>query len=244
MTTLALLDVTTYVDGHDFTGDTNQAALTMETAQLDKTTFGSGGWNEFTGGLKTSTLNMQGFFQSATEDAVDPEAFNNFGTRNRVHTMIPEGSEGDIAYLWRAGHFNYELLGTLGEMAPFTLGSMGTDGQGVQRGQLAVGKQDVNSTGAVGSAVNLGAGSAGEFLYMTLHVFSAATTISVKVESDDAQAFSTPSDVASATIGPVTTRGGSWMTRVDASGITDTWFRVNVTAITGTFNIAAALAIQ
>lgn len=244
MSTLALLDVTTHVDGHDFTGDTNSAQLTLEAAQLNATAFASGGSTVLKGGLKTSTFNMEGFFQSAASDAVDPEAFPNLGVRNRVHTMIPEGSETDTAYLWRAGHFSYQLLGTLGEMAPFTLGSMGTDGVGAARGQLAVAKADVSSTGAVGSPVNLGAGSSGERLFWTLHVFGVGTSISLKVESDDAQGFGSPTDVTGATLGPISARGGSWLTPIDASSITDSWFRVNVTAITGTFNIASALAIQ
>lgn len=243
MSTVALLNAYSYAAGHDFTGDTNQVALTMESAALDKTTFRSNGWTELQGGLKSSTFDQQGYW-SAGINQVDPVAFDNLAVRDLVHTMGPAEAEQQVAYLWRAGWFNYQLLGTLGEMAPFTLQSQGTDGVGVVRGQLAAEMADVSATGAIGSAVNLGAGSSGQFLYMAFHVFSAGTTISAKIESDDAEAFTTPSDVASATVGPITAVGGTWMTRVDASAITDTWFRVNVTAVTGTFSVAAALAIQ
>lgn len=243
MSTLALLNAFSYVDGHDFTADTNQVSLSMEAAQLDKTTFRSSGWTELTGGLKSSTFDQNGFWQAGTGQ-VDPDAFTNLATRNRVHTMGPVETEQTVAYMWQAGHFTYQLLGSLGEMAPFTIQSQGTDGVGVVRGQLARELGSVSATGATGSAVNLGAGGSGKYLYMTFHVFSAGTTISAKVESDNAEAFSSPADVASATVGPITTTGGTWMTRVDASAITDTWFRLNVTAVTGSFSIAAAMAIQ
>lgn len=244
MTTLALLNVTTYLDGHDFTTDSNQALLTTEAAALDATTFGSNGWTELKGGLKTSTLNMQGFWQSAASDAVDPEAFTNLGVRNRVHTLAATGTEAEPAYLWRAGHFSYQLGGTLGEMAPFTLGSQGTDGVGVVRGHLAAAKQNVSAVGAFGSGVNLGAGSAGEFLYATLHAFVAGTTVTVEIQSDADNTFAAPTVVA--TFPAVTAVGGSWLARVDASAITDTWFRFNVptAGITGTFSLAGAIAIQ
>lgn len=244
MATIALLNAFSYVGGHDFTGDTNQINLSMEATALDRSTFRSNGWTELKGGLKTSTFDEQGFWQSAASDAVDPEAFNNLATRNRVHTMGPAETEQGVAYLWQAGFFSYQLLGSINEMAPFTLQSQGSDGVGVVRGQLAAELQDATAIGALGSAVNLGAGSAGKFLYLAFHVFSAGTTVSVKVQSDDAEAFATPTDVAGATIGPLTTTGGTWMTRVDATAFTDTWYRLNVTAITGTFSVAGALAIQ
>lgn len=242
MSTVALLNVFSYVDGHDFTGDTNQARLSMEAAARDATTFRSSGWREHKGGLKTSSFELGGLWQSDASDAVDPEVFNNLGSRNRVHTFGTAETEGEPAYMWKAGQFSYSLLGQLGEMAPFNVTAMGTDGVGVVRGQLAAAKGDVSATGALGSGVNLGAGSSGEFLYATLHVFSAGTSLDVEIQSDADSGFGTPTTVA--TFSTLSARGGTWLARVDASSITDTWFRFNVTAITGTFNVAGAIAIQ
>jgi hypothetical protein len=45
------------------------------------------------------------------------------------------------------------------------------------------------------------------------------------------------------TFGPITTVGGTWGTRV-AGAITDTWWRLRVTAITGTFQIACAAGFK
>lgn len=242
MSTVALLNVFSYVDGHDFTGDTNQARLSMEAAAKDATTFRSNGWREHKGGLKTSSFEMGGLWQSDASDAVDPEVFNNLGSRNRVHTFGAKETEGEPAYMWRAGQFSYSLLGQLGEMAPFSVSAMGTDGVGVVRGQLAAATGDVSAAGALGSGVNLGAGSSGEYLYATLHVFTAGTSLDVEIQSDADNSFGSPTTVA--TFSTLSARGGTWLARVDASSITDTWFRFNVTAITGTFNVAGAIGIQ
>lgn len=242
MATLALLNCTSHVHGHDFTGDTNQAVLQTEVTALDKTTFGSSGWTELHGGLKKSTFDLQGFWQSATTDAVDVEAFPDLATANRVHTFGATSTEGTTAYMWQAGRFSYQLGGQLDTLAPFTLQSAGTDGVGVVKGQWAKAKGNVSATGVLGSGLNLGAGAAGKYLYATLHAFSVGTTLTVQVQSDDNSGFTTPTTVA--TFSAITARGGSWLTRVDASAITDTWFRLNVSAVTGTFSVAGAIGIQ
>lgn len=242
MAVLALLNCTTHVHGHDFTTDTNQALLQTEVTALDKTTFGSSGWTELHGGLKKSVFDLQGFWQSATTDAVDVEAFPDLATANRVHTFGATSTEGTTAYMWQAGRFSYQLGGQLDTLAPFTLQSAGTDGVGVVKGQWAKAKGNVSATGVLGSGLNLGAGAAGKYLYATLHAFSVGTTLTVQVQSDDNSGFTTPTTVA--TFSAITARGGSWLTRVDASAITDTWFRLNVSAVTGTFSVAGAIGIQ
>jgi len=240
MSELALIDAFAYVAGHDFTGDTNQLQFQAEAAALDATTFGSGGWMENAYGLKNLGFNMQGFFQSATDDAVDPEAFTDLGVASRVHTFGDVETETSPAMIFQAGKSQYQLLGQVGELAPFQLQSVGTDGVGAIRGQLAKAKGVVSAVGALGSGLNLGAVASGKYLYATFHVFSAGTTITVLVESDDNSGFTTAA--TQQTIGPITTRGGTWMTRV-AGPITDTWYRMRVSAITGSFTVAGAIGI-
>ncbi|MBM7788853.1 hypothetical protein [Tenggerimyces flavus] len=242
MGVIALLDCFIHVHGHDFTTDSNSGQLATETAPLDKTTFGSAGWTELHGGLKSWTLALKGFWQSDTSDAVDPEIFNGLGSTGQVFTLGPVETEAQVAYFAQGGKFNYQLLGQLGELAPFTLASQGTSGQGVIRGQLAKARGVVSAAGQVGSALNLGAGAAGKFLYATVHTFLAGTTVTIQVQSDTASNFPTPTTVA--TFPAITARGASWLVRVDSTGITDTWWRLNVSAITGSFTVAGAIGIQ
>lgn len=243
MSVIALTNAFCYVAGHNFTCDTNQLALNNEAAALDRTVFCHQGWTTLAGGgLKTGAFSMGGFWESAESDAVDPIAFGDLGVADRAFTFGPEAAEGGVAYLWRGGHFNYQLLGNLGELAPFTLAAAGTDGVGVVRGALAKAKGSVAATGPLGSVLNLGQVGAGQYLYATFHVLGApGTTITVQVQSDDSAGFASPT--TRATIGPLTTAGGTWAARV-AGPITDTHYRLNVSAITGTFEVAGAIAVQ
>lgn len=241
MAVLALTDAFCYSAGYDFTTDTNSATLTTDVAQLDKTTFGSGGWTEVTSGLKTSNLAWSGFWQvdGVSDQAVDNQAFSALGT-SQVYTFGPVETEGQPAYLLNAMKSQYALGGQVGELMPFSLAANGSGSYGTVRGQLAKARGSVSATGALGSAVNLGALSASQRLYAAFHIFSAGTTITVEVQSDSASNFPTPG--TQATLGPLTTSGGTWMTPVTVAG-SETWFRFNVTAITGTFIVAGAIGI-
>lgn len=243
MAVIALTDAYCYVAGHDFTGDSNALTLNNEAAELNRTNFRSGGWTELAGGgLKTGAFSMGGFWQSATTDAVDPQAFTDLGVADRVFTFGPTEVEGAPAYMWQGGHFNYQLLGNVGELAPFTLAAAGTSSVGVVRGQLAKAKGTVNATGVLGSVVNLGTVGAGQYLYATLHVLGApGTTITVQLQSDDTSGFASPT--TRATLGPLTAASGVWATRV-AGALAETHYRFNVSAITGTFTVAGAIGIQ
>jgi hypothetical protein len=240
----ALLNATTFVGGYDFTGTMNQLALTGDLEELDSTVFGSVARSR-TAGLQDVTAQLVGFWDAGTGQ-VDPVVFAALGGGVQVATHTPNGTAGDVAYMYQAREFSYNLFGEVGQLAPYTLSLMGSSGNaqpGLIRGRLAAAKGNVAATGAFGSVVELGAVAAGEYLYLAFHVFTAGTTISVKVQSDDNAGMSSATDVASATIGPITAAGGTWMTRV-AGPITDTHFRLNATAVTGTFNVAAALGVK
>lgn len=235
----ALLDAGLYVAGHDFTTDTNQGQLDLTAAALDKTTFGSAGWMENAYGLKTLAFNYSGFWQSATDDAVDTEAFGDLAIE-RAHTWTLKEVETEPAYLFNAAKSAYNFGGEVGPLAPFSLVSTATDKFGAVRGQLAKAKGAANAVGPTGSVVELGAVAADQFLYATFHVFTAATTITIQVQSDDGAGMATPT--VRGTIGPLTARGGTFMARV-AGPIADTFYRFNISAVTGAFVAAGAIGI-
>ena len=109
------------------------------------------------------------------------------------------------------------------------------------RGQLAKAKGNVSATGQLGSVLNLGAPTSTQYVYATLHVFSAGATITVEVQSDSSAGFGTPT--TRGTIGPITARGGTWMTRVAGPFAAETHWRMNVSAVTGTHSVAGAIAV-
>lgn len=242
MAPIALTNAYIYGGGHDFTGDSNECFLNAEGEALDRSTFRSAGWREFALGERSVEFAAKGWWQSATSDAVDPELFNNL-TVQQVFTVGPAETEGQPALMFQASHFAYAPFGgALGELAPFELTTRGRDGVGVVRGQLTKAKGAVSATGATGTALNLGAVSGSQYLYATLHLLgTAGTSITGVVETAAASNFA--GATTRITFGPLTAVGGTWGTRV-AGSITDTWQRLRITAVTGTWSVAAAIGVQ
>ncbi|MDH2425784.1 hypothetical protein [Sphaerisporangium sp. TRM90804] len=244
MSVIALLNAFCYVHAHDFTADSNALTFSGEAAENDATTFRSQGWKTLgPGGLRSGVLNMGGFWQSASSDAVDPITWNDLAVPDRVMTFGPIETEGNPAYMWQGAHYQYQLGGAgLGELAPYSLEGHGSNSIGVVRGRLAAAMQVKAATGVLGSALQLGAVGAAQYLYATLHVLGTpGTTITVQLQSDDNAGFT--SATTRATLGPITTAGGTWMPRV-AGAITDDYYRFNISAVTGSFTLAGAIGVQ
>lgn len=239
MATLVLDDATIWVGGYDFTGDANQISLNVTVDQLDVTTFGSK-FRQRIGGLRDVQSQVAGLWSSGTSAAPDPHLFPDLGVADRVVTMSPAKAEGSVAYMFRAGKFGTQMFGNIGDAVPFTLDLQGTNREGLIRGQVVKAKANVSTTGATGTAAQLGEVAAGQFLYAAFHVFTAGTTITAVLESAADDEFT--SATTRAMFGPITTTGGTWAARV-AGPVTDTWYRLRVTAVTGTFQVAAAAGV-
>ena len=233
----ALTDAAIWVAGVDFSGDSNKLMASAKVEAKDTTTFGSGGWRSRIGGLRSAEMAVDGYWSSAVDAAGIPD----LGVVDKVVTLSPDGSAGSVVYMFQAGQFSYDTGEAVGEVLPFSIDAQGTNGVGMVRGLVAIPKGDVSATGPVGSALDLGAVGSGQHLYAAVHLFAAGTTVTVTVESDVDDTFAAPT--TRATIGPLTATGGTWMTRLPGP-ITDTWWRITVTDITGTHTVAAAIAIQ
>lgn len=245
MAPIVLTNCQVWTGGYDLTSEANQISISAKVDDQDTTTFSNSGYKTRVGGLKDIEANCEGLYNAAPALASqDLDAFSKLGVPDEVFTAAPDAAQGSIAYMFQAGRFSYEFFGPVGEVAPFKLQALGTNNAGVIRGQNAAPKASVNATGALGGAggVQLGLVGAAQFLYAGIHVFSAGTTITVQVQSDDNSGFS--SATTRGTIGPITATGGYWMTRVAGAIATDTFWRFNVSAITGTFSIAGAIGIQ
>lgn len=240
MSEFVLKDCTTWAAGYDMTTDLNKMTVKADVEDKESTTFGTGGWKSRVGGLRDFSLDLSGFWQSATSGAIDPEAWSAVGVADRVVSVSPTGVAGATCYMGQAGELSYEVFGQIGEITPFALKMMGTNKAGLVRGQIAAARGAVSATGAVGSGVQLGAVGAAQFLYAAVHVFAAGTTITLKIQSDDNAGFASPTDVT--TLSAITTTGGVWVTRVPGP-LTDTYFRFNASAITGSFTLAGAIGI-
>lgn len=238
MAGLALTDATTYIHGFDYTTQANSVTVNAEGEDIDVTTFGGNGFRQRVMGLREVSSEHTGFWTGP----VDAAMWEGFGKTNRVVTVTPTGAEGGPAYFYQAGQFNYEFGGSVGEAIPFTISMQSSHTIGVVRGKLAKAKGAVSATGALGSAVELGAPIAGQYVYASLHVFSAGTTVTVQVQSDTDDTFTTPT--TRATFPAITTEGGFWLARVAGPFVGEAAWRLNVSAITGTFEIGGSIAVQ
>lgn len=224
-----------YAHDTDFSGYLKKAKLDVMVDAVESTNFGSNGWKSFLGGLADVTLDAEGFWESTP----DSSAFGSIGVPDRVVTVAPTGNEAETAYFFRRMNLKYNSFGQVGQMAPFTLEGKGSNQQaGIVRGFLASAKRTVSGTGAVGTAFQLGAVGANQFVYAALHVFSAGTTITMNVQS----AVTNFATVTTRGQFIETTTGGFWLVRV-AGPITDTWWRLQCSSITGSFSLAGAIGI-
>lgn len=237
-------DFATWIGGYDITADLHKFSLDVSVEPSDAPHFGAAAMVR-NGGLATADASLDGWFQ-ADVGLVDPTLWAAMGSTVQTVTHSTSGAEGDVAYFYPARQFSYKPFGRVGETVPFSLAVKGARaGDGVPnaravRGRVAKAKASVSATGATGTGQQLGAVSATQHAYAVLHVFSAGTSLTVAVESASDAAFTAPS--SRGTIGPVTAAGGLWMTRV-AGPITDTYWRFNISAITGVFSIAGAIGI-
>jgi hypothetical protein len=244
MGTYGALAHTMWMGGYDLGADLTQMGLTVTFEPLKDTRFGMTAHSR-RGGLADVQASANGFHQVGV-GLVDAELWSQFTETTQPVTQTPTGTAGDVAYIHQAKKFTQQLFGNVGELAPFTIGTQGVRGSGTLsagaiRGRLLVPKGNVSATGAAGSVYQIGAATSTQYVYAAVHIFSAGTTITMQLQSDNASNF--PSATTVATIGPLTTTGGTWMTRV-AGPVTDTYWRINVSAITGTFNLAVSAGIQ
>src|SRR5690606_37604103 len=110
-------------------------------------------------------------------------------------TMAAESSSdtgpGGVAYLTKALRTRITLFGAVGDVAPWAANATGT--WPLVRGLFAHPSGVARTTTGSGTALQLGAVAAGQRLYASLHVLSASgstPSLTVEVESDDAEAFS------------------------------------------------------
>ncbi len=239
MPKIALVDAFVYVDGFDFTGLTNSATLTPDVDTLDSTTFGGGGWKEVSGGLKTTQFESAGFFEKL-DKAVDKELYDALGASGKLAMFGASEVATQPGYMWRGAQSTYNVGGAVGELAAWNMTLAGADRYGVIRGQLAKPRGSQSATGVVGSVLALGAIPAGKRVFLGVQVFTAGTSVTLKLQSDDSSGFASATDRG--TLGPITAKGG-YLLAIDGP-ITDTHWRVNASAITGSFDLAAFVGVQ
>lgn len=241
MVATVLNDAVIYVDDFDLTSTTNKVVLNASVDEQDATVFGNNGYKTIIGGLRTVEADIDGWWDAATNTNNDADNFTGFNTFNQPLSISATSTEGSKIYLFQSARTKLEWFGEVGNVNPFSVHAIGSDTVGLVRGLIVKAKGNVSATGVIGTPQQVGAGSAGKWLYAVIHTFTAGTTMTVQVQSS---ATVGGTYTTRATFPAITAIGGTWLTRVDASAITDSWWRLNVSAITGTFNIVGSVGVQ
>lgn len=212
-----------FAGGCDLTGAGNKIELSGDVAEKDRTTFGSGGSKEVMAGLFESEISGGGFWEAGSAAAVDDHMWASLGGHD-AWTITEHGATvGTLAYLLKALQSSYKFGGAVGDVAPWEAAAKGS--WPWARGVIAHPPGTARTATGSGTAQQLGAVAADQNLYAALHVLSAAGTtpsITVEIESDDAEAMSSPTTRLS--FAAATATGAQEIARVPGA-ITDTWFR-------------------
>lgn len=233
-----------YAGGHDFTGDIKQWNVDGGSETKDKTTFRNSGGRLKRTGLLTAAFSMNGF-TDLSEDGQDVHLFTAYsGRSSRVITVGNDETEGQPCVMMQGltAAFNPGGGGPVGELSAFSANGVSSDGTGAMRGTLLLEQTAVTTTGAKGTAAQLGAVSATQYLYATLHLLgTAGASITAVIESDDNAGFT--SATTRYTFSSLTASGGYWATPV-VGAIADDYFRLRVTAVSGSWTVASAVGIR
>jgi len=240
---LVLLNARIFNGGADLTAQSNKIELSAEVEDKDTTNFGSSGFKEVIGGLFSSTISAEGYWEAGDASKIDDQAFGSLGGIE-TWTVGPDGAAvADLAYLTKALTTSYKLGGAVGDVAPWTAEAAGA--WPVVRGRFAHPPGTARTATGTGTGQQLGAVTSAQSLYAALHVLSVAGTtpsITVAIESSADNTFASPTTVLSFA---AANAASDQITRVTGP-ITDTWFRPKWT-ITGTgpsFLFVASIGIR
>lgn len=231
-----------YLGALDLSDQMTDWSMTGSGDTLDRTTMrNNGGARRFKMGLITTQATVGGFVDMAAKDALLMSAFQ--GRSSLAFAAGNEETEGQPACLMQIVKPQLgQHSGQVGQLPKDSVGVSSTDKYGGVRGTVLVKATSVSTTGAKGTAVELGATSSTQHLFGAFFLLgTAGTTVTAVLESDADNTFG--SATTRVTFGPLTAVGGTWATPV-AGAITDTWYRLRISAITGTWVIACLAGIE
>ena len=199
MAAFALLDVDLFADELDLSCFTRDITVNVEAAEVDATTFCSGGWMVPISGLRSAMWTAAGPADMATATAAQTSAVDevlavDLGS-NYVLSAVPAGATaGEVAYFGQGVMMSRTVLdGAVGDLATHSVSFAGSR---IIRG-IVEHSATLTATGD-STGTQLGAVSASQRIWAAVHFLTAGgtstPTITVKIQSDDNGSFTTPTD--------------------------------------------------
>lgn len=235
MAALVLTDVDMLCSGLDLSAFASTVQCSSEVAEVESTSFASGGWKTVVPGIRSTMLMASGPTDMATATAAQTSSVDEFlavnlGTDYVVSVIATGATVGEPGWFTTGQLMQRNLLdGSVGDIASHSVTLGGTNP--LIRGQVAA-ASTITATGN-GTAANLGAVSATQRIWAAVHTLTAGgtstPTITVKIQSSTASGFASPTDRI--TFSAITSKTGLFASTVGA--ITDTWWRATWT-VSGT----------
>lgn len=183
-----LKDCRVYVATYDLSAHHNQVILVHGAETRDATQFGDSTRVNI-GGLKTIEASGSGYWQAQYGDKA---FYNNVGVANAVITICPtDGTGTEPAYFFKALQSQYGNGGAIGDIFSYSWAAASSEDDLIKGVVASAGQTATTTTGAT---QNLGAVTSSQKMWAALHVYSWASTgtLRVYITSDDAQAFGSP----------------------------------------------------
>ena len=224
-------DMSVLEGGVELAGHGKSVNLSVEVTPLDTTSIATAGWVTLIGGNKTATVDLELMADFAA--GFDLQAFSNLGAADIPRSICTATADGSVAYLMRGITVGYTPLeGEAGALAGARISGRSSTGP-LARGMLLHPTATARTSSSVGTGRQLGAVSATQRMYASLHVLTASgtlPTLDVKVQSDDNASFTSATDRI--TFSQRTTSASYDFGSV-AGAITDDYWRISYT-IAGT----------
>lgn len=237
MSSFVMTDCEVWADAYNLTSVANSVDVTLEAEEVGVTTFASGGHRQFIGGLKQSQVQVMTF----TDYTVDARGLD--GESGVVLTLVPEGNDqGNRSVTLTGLTTAVSEGGAVGEARKTDLTFRGDSASGPLFGTLLQPKLTRTSTGS-STALQLGAVSADQKIYVAVHVLEASgtnPTLTVKLQSGTSSGAATTDRITSSQF-----TGTGVELKSLAGAVTDQWWRITAT-IGGTnpsFTLACAVTI-
>lgn len=245
MSKLVLTGVRAFTHGLDVTSVANKAELKAMQEDKDATTYASAGWHEHLGGLGQAEIDLEGFWEAGTLANVDDTSFATLGSVGPWTIAPIDANEASLAYLTRSLRTTFNLLGQVGDIAPFT--GHGEGSWPLARGQIASNPGTARTVTGTGTILDMGAAgvTASQYMYGNLHVLSVAAggaQITARIESAAVIGFGAPT--TRATFTSATAISGEAIRVIGP--FTDRYWRLawTISGTTPSFLVAAAIGIK
>lgn len=238
-----------YVGPYDLTTNYTNIGLTLSRAAIEANCMQDDAvgtavfMQEWLHGMKSFEASYSGYTEAGT-GKVNTVLNTYFGAANTIMTMCPlTGAAGEPAYsAYMTNHQHTELDGSVGGMAGFAGAAFG-EGTPVFRGTiLGTGAKVITGNSSI---YQLGAISAGKAMYAALHVTAIVgddtQSLNVKIYSDDAEAFTTPTErIAFSQVGQIIASEIESLT----TAVTDTYWRATWTIANGGENVSFTIMLN